>query len=105
MARLSVLPLMTPTTPVRPMPVTTSSQPNSRSLSATSAEVRWVSYISSGFSWMSRRHAVISACNSARRFLIGMVVSPVRLSVQDQMPGPDLRVGRRRGDVAERKDR
>ena len=41
---LSVLrPRMTPTTPVRPMPVVTSSTPNSRSWSATVAAVRWTS--------------------------------------------------------------
>jgi hypothetical protein len=33
-------PRMTPTTPVRPTPVTTSSQPNALSLSATVAAVR-----------------------------------------------------------------
>ena len=42
-----VRPWITPTTPVRPNPVTTSSQPNSRSRSATSALVRWVSRITS----------------------------------------------------------
>ena len=41
-------PVMTPTTPVWPRPVTTSSQPNSRSRSATNAAVRWTSYSSSG---------------------------------------------------------
>jgi hypothetical protein len=37
------LPRMTPTTPVRPIPVTTSSQPNALSFSATEAAVRWTS--------------------------------------------------------------
>ena len=46
---VSLLPLMTPTTPVRPIPSTTSSQPKARSFSATSAAVRWVSNRSSGF--------------------------------------------------------
>mmetsp|Transcript_16185 Transcript_16185/g.25124 ORF Transcript_16185/g.25124 Transcript_16185/m.25124 type:complete len:255 (-) Transcript_16185:234-998(-) len=73
---VSVLPLMRPTTPVRPMPVTTSSQPNALSFSATNADVRWVSYSTSGWAWMSRRHSVISVCNSAKRFLTGMFLSP-----------------------------
>ncbi len=37
------LPLMTPTTPVRPMPGTTSSQPNALSCAATVAAVRCTS--------------------------------------------------------------
>ena len=37
------LPRITPTTPVRPIPVTTSSQPNAPSFSATRALVRCVS--------------------------------------------------------------
>ena len=36
-------PRMTPTTPVLPMPATTSSQPNAVSLSATTPAVRWTS--------------------------------------------------------------
>ncbi|MDU6239171.1 MAG: glycosyltransferase family 2 protein [Bradyrhizobium sp.] len=43
-------PRITPTTPVRPMPVTTSSHPNSRSRSATMPAVRCTSYINSGCS-------------------------------------------------------
>ena len=39
----ALLPRMTPTTPVRPMPVTTSSQPNALSFSATDAAVRCTS--------------------------------------------------------------
>ena len=38
---------------------TTSSQPKPRSLSATSALVRWVSNSTSGWAWMSRRHSAI----------------------------------------------
>jgi hypothetical protein len=45
---LLVRPWITPTTPVRPMPVTISSQPNSRSLSATMPAVRCTSKSSSG---------------------------------------------------------
>ena len=41
-------PRMTPTTPVRPMPVTTSSQPKALSFSATAPAVRCTSYSSSG---------------------------------------------------------
>src|SRR5262249_19129716 len=67
-------PRMTPTTPVRPMPVTTSSQPNALSLSATEAAVRWTSYCSSGWAWMSCRHAAISACRSARRLTSGILI-------------------------------
>src|SRR5215813_3125260 len=65
-------PRMTPTTPVRPMPVTTSSQPNALSLSATVAAVRCTSYCSSGWACRSCRHAAISACRSDRRLTIGM---------------------------------
>jgi hypothetical protein len=63
---------MTPTTPVRPIPVTISSTPNSFSFSATMPAVRWVSNRISGFSCRSRRHAVISGSISANRFLTGM---------------------------------
>jgi hypothetical protein len=41
-------PRITPTTPVLPMPVTTSSQPKALSFSATQAAVRWTSNRSSG---------------------------------------------------------
>src|SRR6516165_654148 len=67
------LPLMTPTTPVLPSPVATSSQPNSRRRSATNAAVRCTSYSNSGYWWMLRRQAWISGCRSATRFTIGMV--------------------------------
>ena len=43
LARAPLRPRMTPTTPVRPMPVTTSSQPKALSFSATVAAVRWTS--------------------------------------------------------------
>ena len=43
-----LLPLMSPTTPVRPIPSTTSSQPNSVSFFATRLAVRRVSYMISG---------------------------------------------------------
>src|SRR4051794_23516428 len=66
-------PLMTPTTPVRPRPVATSSQPNSRKRSATKAAVRCTSYSSSGWAWRSRRQAWISGCRSATRLTIGMM--------------------------------
>src|SRR4051812_10390324 len=65
-------PRITPTTPVRPMPVTTSSQPNSRSLSATMPAVRWTSYRSSGCSWKSCRQAAISSVRAAMRLTMGM---------------------------------
>jgi hypothetical protein len=39
-----LLPRITPTTPVRPSPVTTSSQPKLLSLSDTDPAVRWTSY-------------------------------------------------------------
>jgi hypothetical protein len=42
-------PRITPTTPVRPIPVTTSSQPKALSLSATLAAVRCTSNKSSGW--------------------------------------------------------
>ena len=67
-------PRMTPTTPVRPMPGTTSSQPKLLSFSATEAAVRCTSYCSSGCMCMSRRQAVISSCRSATRLTIGMVL-------------------------------
>src|SRR4249920_2820602 len=72
-------PLMTPTTPVRPRPVTTSSQPNSRKRSATNAAVRCTSYSSSGCSWMSRRQAWMSGCRSATRLTMGMGNSVFRV--------------------------
>ena len=65
---------MTPTTPVLPMPVTTSSHPKLLSLSATEAAVRCTSYWSSGWACKSRRQPVISACKSATRLTIGIEV-------------------------------
>ena len=70
---VSVLPLMTPTTPVRPIPVTTSSQPKAFSFSSTTPAVRTVSNRISGFSCRSRRHSVISGSSSAKRFLTGIL--------------------------------
>ena len=57
----------TPTTPVPPTPVWTSS-PNSRSSSATRAEVRCSSKPSSGCRWKSRRQPVMSATSSGAMF-------------------------------------
>jgi hypothetical protein len=54
------------------MPVTTSSQPNSRSFAATTPLVRVSSKPSSGCWCRSRRHAVISGWNSAMRLITGM---------------------------------
>ena len=71
-----LLPRMTPTTPVRPIPVTTSSQPKLLSFSATVAAVRWTSYSSSGWAWMSRRQAVMSPWRSAMRLTIGIGAAP-----------------------------
>jgi len=68
-------PVITPTTPVPPKPVTTSSQPNSFSFSATSAAVRCSSKRSSGWAWMSRRQPAISGSISAKRLMTGMGVS------------------------------
>ena len=76
-------PRMTPTTPVRPIPVTTSSQPNSFSFSATIPAVRWTSKSSSGFSWKSRRQAAISSARSATRLMIGMLANLLILSAED----------------------
>ena len=77
MARdVSPWPRMTPTTPVLAMPVTTSSQPNSRSFSATMPAVRTSSKAISGWAWKSCRQAVISAWKSAMRFRIGMWSRP-----------------------------
>src|SRR5258708_27377529 len=73
-------PRITPTTPVRPIPVTTSSHPNSRSLSATMPAVRWTSYSSSGCSWKSCRHAAISSVRAAMRLTMGMGRFLLRLS-------------------------
>ena len=67
---------MTPTTPVRPIPVTTSSQPKARSLSATSALVRWVSKRISGWAWMSRRQSEMAGARSAKRLTTGTGLSP-----------------------------
>ena len=69
---LAPLPRMTPTTPVLPIPVTTSSQPNALSFSATLPAVRWTSNRISGCAWMSRRHAATSACMPAIRSGIDM---------------------------------
>ena len=68
----SPCPRITPTTPVWPIPVTTSSQPNALSFSATLAAVRCTSNRISGCAWMSRRHAATSACRSAIRSSIGI---------------------------------
>ena len=65
-------PWITPTTPVLPMPVTTSSQPKALSFSATLPAVRCTSNRISGYSWMSRRHAATSAFISAIRLAIGI---------------------------------
>src|SRR6056297_3650443 len=87
---LSVLPLMMPTTPVRPIPVTTSSQPNSFSFSATIPAVRWVSNRISGCSCRSRRHAVISGSISAKRFFTGMARLLVFVSARRHPAFDDL---------------
>ena len=71
-AAAALRPRMTPTTPVLPMPVTTSSQPKALSFSATLAAVRCTSNRISGWAWMSRRHAATSACMSAIRSTMGM---------------------------------
>ena len=55
------LPRMTPTTPVPPIPVCTSSTPYAFSRSATSAAVRVSLYACSGLEWISRRMSVRSA--------------------------------------------
>src|SRR6185437_13115987 len=74
-------PRIMPTTPVRPMPVTTSSHPNSRSLSATIPAVRCTSYSSSGCAWKSCRQAVMSSARAAMRLTMGMVgLLPLELS-------------------------
>jgi hypothetical protein len=65
-------PRITPTTPVLAMPVITSSQPNSRSLAATTPLVRTSSNASSGCWCRSRRQAVISGWNSAMRLITGI---------------------------------
>src|SRR5689334_8728060 len=76
-------PRITPTTPVRPMPVTTSSHPNSRSLSATMPAVRWTSYRSSGCSWRSCRQAAISSVRAAMRLTMGIGESSLRLRLAE----------------------
>ncbi len=91
-------PLMTPTTPVLPMPGTTSSQPKARNLSATMPAVRCTSKPISGCSWMSRRQAVISSCRSATRLTIGMSV-PLQLPV---FAGRSLSRSRRNGSAKAR---
>jgi hypothetical protein len=60
------------------MPVSTASQPNSRSFSAMTPEVRTSWKPISGCWWRSRRHAVISGWNSAMRLMMGMGVLPWR---------------------------
>src|SRR3954469_23160602 len=72
----SPVPWITPTTPVLPMPVTTSSQPKALSFSATLAAVRCTSNRISGCSWISRRHAATSAFISAIRLAIGILEAP-----------------------------
>src|ERR1700756_1526520 len=80
---LLLRPRITPTTPVRPMPVTTSSHPNSRSLSATMPAVRWTSYRSSGCSWRSCRHAAMSSVRAAMRLTMGIGESSLRLRLAE----------------------
>src|SRR4051795_7120942 len=83
-------PRITPTTPVRPMPVTTSSQPNSRKRSATMPAVRWTSYCSSGFSWKSWRQAAISSERAATRLTMGMRRSALICSPDERSDIRDL---------------
>ncbi len=78
------LPLITPTTPVRPTPVSMLSRPNSFSLSATTPAVRCTSNSNSGFSCKSRRQAVISACISANRLIFGMLFSELFDDITDE---------------------
>ena len=80
-------PRIVATTPVLAMPVATSSQPNSRSFSAMTPEVRTSSKPISGCWCRSRRQAVISGWNSAMRLMIGM--GPVRVSHASYRARPD----------------
>ena len=70
-------PLMTPTTPVLPMPGTISSQPNAASFSATTPAVRCRSKPISGCSCKSWRHSATSSCMAAMRLMTGMLLSLV----------------------------
>src|SRR3990170_8929948 len=70
---------MTPTTPVRPRPVTISSQPKALSFSSTKRAVSWTSNRSSGRICRSRRHAAISGCISAARLRRGMCLRSLLL--------------------------
>ena len=69
-------PWMTPTTPVRPMPGTTSSQPNALSLSATLAAVRCTSYMQFGMGVQIAPPGGDFAVQSATRLTIGMRTAP-----------------------------
>ncbi|CFN63580.1 Uncharacterised protein [Bordetella pertussis] len=61
----------TPTTPVLPSPVCTSS-PHSRNFSATRADVRVSLNANSGWAWISRRNAVRSACARSMASMVFM---------------------------------
>src|SRR5919112_1730965 len=65
-ARLPAPRLSVPTTPVPPTPSATSSRPNSRSLAATNALVRFSSNPNSGWACRSRLQAVISRARAFR---------------------------------------
>ena len=69
------VPWITPTTPVPAIPACTSSQPNARSRSCTTALVRVSCSASSGWACRSWRQAVMSAWNSAMRLWTGMAAS------------------------------
>ena len=96
------LPRMTPTTPVRPMPVTTSSQPKLLSFSATTPAVRCTSNISSGCACRSCRQALISSCRSATRLTIGMaILLRARTALLTRLvPGPDQLANRRGAETS-----
>ena len=69
----ALLPRMTPTTPVRPMPVTTSSQPKLLQLFGDRGRgAMHVVEAAPGWACRSRRQAVMSPCRSAMRLTIGM---------------------------------
>ena len=92
---VSLRPLMRPTTPVRPIPSTTSSQPNSRSFVRDNRRGAMGVVQKFGMFVEITRHAAISSCISAIRFLTGMALLGLyvgstreRLCAQNGNPSP-----------------